>query len=85
MNVILEKRIKEIEDISLEKEKLMDGVANDTLKWAGIGLGVGVGISAILLSFGAAAPAVVGGAAAARAAAKGGVMGWRSAKEKTAC
>ena len=52
------------------------------MKWAGIGLGIGVGMTAIVMSFGAATPAVIGGMAAARGATTGLSHGWRSARNK---
>ena len=61
---------------------MLEGVTNDTVKWAGVGLGIGVGLTAILVSFGTATPAVLGGIAAARGATTGLSHGWRSAKNK---
>ena len=82
MNTTLQKRLNEIEELSRKKALLLEGVTNDTVKWAGVGLGIGVGLTAILVSFGTATPAVLGGIAAARGATTGLSHGWRSAKNK---
>lgn len=85
MNSLLENRIKEIEDLSLRKKDLMDDVANDTLKHAGIGFGAALGMTAIVLSFGGALPLAAAASPALFAAkfgAKGAYIGHKSAQRK---